>query len=192
MNLGAFFMLPGHHVAAWRHQDAKTDEIFDFKYVAQLAQLAEQGKFDAVFVADGYSYEHNGKDQQRVGISFEPFTLLSALSAVTNRIGLVGTVSTTYNEPFNVARKFASLDLLSKGRAGWNVVTSGRDSEANNFNLDFHLQHHYRYERAEEFVDVVTKLWDGWEEDAIIANKATGQYATGNKIHSINHEGNWF
>ncbi|MCR8657155.1 LLM class flavin-dependent oxidoreductase [Paenibacillus endoradicis] len=192
MKLGAFFMIPGHHVASWRHKEANTDGIFNFDFLKELALTAERGKFDALFVADGYSYEHNGKDSQRVGISFEPFTLLSAVSAVTSKIGLIGTVSTTYNEPFNVARKFGSLDLLSKGRAGWNVVTSGRDSEAQNFNLDQHLLHHNRYERAEEFVDVVTKLWDSWEDDAIVANKQLGIYAEGNKIHPINHEGQWF
>lgn len=194
MKLGAFFMIPGHHVAAWRHPKAEAHQIMSFDFIKRLAQTAERGKFDMVFLADSYAVR--GKNQtvlgQTVNTLFEPFTLLSALSAVTNHIGFVGTVSTTFNEPFNVARRFASLDHLSGGRAGWNVVTSSTDVEAQNFNLEQQLLHEKRYERAEEFVDVVTKLWDSWEDDALIIDKESAQFADSSKIHSINHKGEWF
>ncbi|GAA3325844.1 hypothetical protein GCM10020331_059350 [Ectobacillus funiculus] len=114
--------------------------------------------------------------EQTVTVRPEPFTLLSALSSVTERIGLAGTVSTTYNEPFHVARKFASLDYLSNGRAGWNVVTSATKAEALNFSKEEHLLHELRYNRAAEFVDVVTKLWDSWEDDALVIDKTAGVF----------------
>lgn len=194
MKLGAFFMIPGHHVAAWRHPKAEADKIMSFDFIKRLAQTAERGKFDMVFLADTYAVR--GKNQkvlgQTVNTLFEPFTLLSALSAVTKHIGLIGTVSTTFNDPFNVARRFASLDHLSGGRAGWNVVTSSTDTEAQNFSLEKQLLHEKRYERAEEFVDVVKKLWDSWEDDAIVIDKASAQYADASKIHAINHKGEWF
>ena len=193
MKLGAFFMIPGHHVAGWRHPEAEVHNILNFDFLKRLAQTAERGKFDMLFVADINAFQHNGsKNVQRAGISFEPFTLLSALSAVTEKIGLVGTVSTTYNEPYHVARKFASLDHLSNGRAGWNVVTSNTDAEAKNFNSDHHLLHERRYERAEEFVDVVEKLWDSWEDEALVMDKESAQFADGSKIHAVNHKGEWF
>ncbi|MGE7780580.1 LLM class flavin-dependent oxidoreductase [Peribacillus sp. NPDC097264] len=194
MKLGAFFMIPGHHVAAWRHPEAEVRDIMNFDFIKKLAQTAERGKFDLLFLADHVSL--NTQDEQVLGQTvntrFEPFTLLSALSAVTKNIGLVGTVSTTYNEPYHVARKFASLDHLSNGRAGWNVVTSGSDSEARNFNLDAHPLHEKRYERAEEFVNVAQKLWDSWEDEALVMDKESAQFADGLKIHAVNHKGEWF
>ncbi|MGE7759092.1 LLM class flavin-dependent oxidoreductase [Peribacillus sp. NPDC097895] len=194
MKLGAFFMIPGHHVAAWRHPEAEAHHVMTFDFIKRMAQTAERGKFDMIFLADGYAVR--AKNQKVVGQTvntlFEPFTLLSALSAVTKHVGLAGTVSTTYNEPFNVARKFASLDHLSDGRAAWNVVTSNTEAEARNFNQDHHLQHSKRYERAEEFVDVVTKLWDSWEDEALVFDKESAEFADSSKIHSINHKGEWF
>ncbi|MFJ7829628.1 LLM class flavin-dependent oxidoreductase [Peribacillus sp. NPDC097284] len=194
MKLGAFFMIPGHHVAAWRHPEAEVRDIMNFDFIKKLAQTAERGKFDLLFLADHVSL--NTQDEQVLGQTvntrFEPFTLLSALAAVTKNIGLVGTVSTTYNEPYHVARKFASLDHLSNGRAGWNVVTSGSDSEARNFNLDAHPLHEKRYERAEEFVNVAQKLWDSWEDEALVMDKESAQFADGSKIHAVNHKGEWF
>ncbi|MBO0996402.1 LLM class flavin-dependent oxidoreductase [Bacillus sp. SD075] len=194
MKLGAFFMIPGHHVAAWRHPEAEAHHVMTFDFIKRLAQTAERGKFDMIFLADGYAVR--AKNQKVVGQTvntlFEPFTLLSALSSVTKHVGLAGTVSTTYNEPFNVARKFASLDHLSSGRAAWNVVTSNTEAEARNFNQDHHLLHSKRYERAEEFVDVVTKLWDSWEDEALVFDKESAQFADSSKIHSINHKGEWF
>lgn len=193
--LGAFFMIPGHHVAAWRHPDAKADEVLKFDFYKRLAQTAERGKFDMIFLADGYAVGQNVSPTaigQTVTVRPEPFTLLSALSSVTERIGLAGTVSTTYNEPFHVARKFASLDYLSNGRAGWNVVTSATKAEALNFSKEDHLLHELRYNRAAEFVDVVTKLWDSWEDDALVIDKATGVFADQDKVHQVNHKGKWF
>ncbi|PZX07034.1 FMN-dependent oxidoreductase (nitrilotriacetate monooxygenase family) [Psychrobacillus insolitus] len=192
MKLGAFFMLPGHHVAAWRHPEAQADQVLNFEFIKQQALTAERGKFDMLFLADGVAAGATSSSfEQHASAYFEPFTLLSGLATVTKNIGLVGTVSTTFNEPFNVARKFASLDHLSNGRAGWNVVTSSGKEAAQNFGQQDELLHEKRYERAHEFVDVVTKLWDSWEDDAIVYNKESGQYADATKVHAINHEGEW-
>ncbi|PWV94294.1 FMN-dependent oxidoreductase (nitrilotriacetate monooxygenase family) [Paenibacillus cellulosilyticus] len=194
IRLGAFMMIPGHHVAAWRHPEAQATGVLDFNFYKKLAQTAERGKFDMVFLADGYAVAERFPEalEQTVNVRPEPFTLLSALSSVTERIGLAGTVSTTYNEPFHVARKFASLDYLSGGRAAWNVVTSGSDAEARNFNLDKHVQHDLRYERAEEFVDVVAKLWDSWDDDALLYDKASARFADRSKVQAIDHKGKFF
>lgn len=193
LRLGAFFILPGHHVAAWRYPTTKAEHVLNFEFIKQQALIAEQAKFDMVFLADGVSagYRTQAFEQQSTAY-FEPFTLLSGLAAVTSKIGLVGTVSTTYNEPFNVARKFASLDHLSGGRAAWNVVTSHGLEAANNFSLKDELLHQDRYERAEEFVDVAKKLWDSWEDDAIVYDKDNAKYVDKEKVHEIRHEGKWF
>ncbi|RCW44169.1 FMN-dependent oxidoreductase (nitrilotriacetate monooxygenase family) [Paenibacillus prosopidis] len=190
MNLNLFIMNAGHHEAAWRHPDTEPHSITDIRYFQRLAQTAEQAKFDSLFLADGLAINKNIKHGAFVGL--EPFTLLSALAAVTERIGLIGTVSTTYNEPFHVARKFASLDHISNGRAGWNIVTSGSEFEANNFNKDTHLAHSKRYTRAREFLQVTTSLWDSWEDDAIIIDRASGAFADNGKVHEINHVGDEF
>ncbi|EFM11542.1 Nitrilotriacetate monooxygenase component A/pristinamycin IIA synthase subunit A [Paenibacillus curdlanolyticus YK9] len=194
LRLGAFMMIPGHHVAAWRHPEAEAKSVLDFKFYKQLALTAERGKFDMVFLADGYAVHERYPEalEQTVNVRPEPFTLLSALGAATTNIGLAGTVSTTYNEPFHVARKFASLDHLSEGRAAWNVVTSGSDAEARNFNLEKHVQHDLRYERAEEFVDVVTKLWDSWDDDALLYDKDSARFADKDKVRAIDHKGKFF
>ncbi len=193
MKLGAFFMLPGHHAVAWRHPDAKADHVLNFDFIKEQALTAERGKFDMVFLADGVSARTTSNAfEQESTVRFEPFTLLSGIAAVTKNIGLVGTVSTTYNEPFNVARKFASLDHISKGRAGWNVVTTSASKEAaRNFGQKDELLHEKRYERAQEFVDVVKKLWDSWEDDAIVFNQESGQYADVSKVHTLNYEGKY-
>lgn len=193
LRLGAFFMLPGHHVAAWRYPNVAADHVLNFEFVKQQALVAERAKFDMVFLADGVSagYQTSAFEQQS-SVYFEPYTLLSGLAAVTSKIGLVGTVSTTFNEPFNVARKFASLDHLSSGRAAWNVVTSSGLEASNNFGLKEEPKHAQRYERAEEFVDVTKKLWDSWEDDAVVYDKERAQYVDKAKVHQINHEGKWF
>jgi FMN-dependent oxidoreductase (nitrilotriacetate monooxygenase family) len=194
MRLGAFFMIPGHHVAAWRYPDAEISGILNFDFYKRLAQTAERGLFDMIFLADGLALWGCGEAQitHAVNTRPEPLTLLSALSAVTERIGLAATVSTTYNEPFHVARKFASLDHLSGGRAGWNVVTSGSEAEAFNFSKEAHLLHERRYERAREFIAVVEGLWDSWEDEALVIDKASGIFADKDKVHTLDHQGAWF
>lgn len=193
LSLGAFLMATGHHVAAWRHPDVPADGGLDFRLYKRLAQIAEAAKFDAVFVADSVAAP-TADIASRMARSdhFEPLTLLSALAAVTERIGLVATVTTSYNEPYHVARKFASLDHLSGGRSGWNLVTSDAAAEALNFNRQEHFGHAERYARAREFHDVVTGLWDSWEDDAFTRDKASGQYYDPAKLHVLNHEGEHF
>lgn len=197
LRLGAFLMSSGHHLAAWRYPSAPTNGGLDFQHFKRLAQTAERGKFDMIFFADGVAVRQRGENAEELSrsgqvVHFEPLTLLSALSVVTEHIGLAATVSTTYNEPFHLARKFASLDYLSGGRAGWNLVTSATEAEARNFNLDRHPEHRLRYERAREFVEVVTKLWDSWEDDAFIRDKKSGVYFDAEKLHIPNHQGDHF
>lgn len=197
LRLGAFLPGSGHHVASWRHPEAQADGGLNFQHYKQIAQTAERGKFDMLFLADGVAVRDRGQTPEELSrsgkvVHFEPFTLLSALSAVTERIGLTATVSTTYNEPFHLARKFASLDYLSGGRAGWNLVTSATEAEALNFNRDKHMEHTLRYERAREFVEVVTKLWDSWEDDAFVRDKASGVYFEADKLHIPQHKGTHF
>lgn len=194
MNLGAFFMIPGHHVASWRYPDSESEDILSFDLYKKLAATAERGKFDMIFFADGYAvHDRNGVGiEQAVNIRPDPVTLLSALAVATKHIGLAATASTTYNEPFHLARKFATIDHLSRGRSGWNVVTSSSEAEALNFSKKEHLAHTARYERAEEFVEVVKKLWDSWEDDAILIDKKAGRFADPNLVHHVNHIGKWF
>ena len=178
MRLGAFFNPTGHHVASWRHPRAQADAGINFQHYVEIARTAERAKFDLVFLADNIcvrdaNMEAVSRSAQYVA-NFEPITLLSAISALTSRIGLVATASTSYNEPFHVARKFASLDHLSGGRAGWNLVTSGMEAEALNFNRDVHYQHGERYDRAREFAEVVVGLWDSWDDDAFMRDKELG------------------
>ena len=193
LKLGAFLMATGHHVAAWRHPDVPADAGLDFAQYKHLARVAEAAKFDALFVADsiaaatGTIASHMARSDH-----FEPLTLLSALSAVTDNIGLIATATTSYNEPYHVARKFASLDHLSGGRAGWNLVTSDNAAEAQNFGRDEHLGHGERYSRAKEFHQVVTGLWDSWEDDAFVRDKASGNYYDPAKLHVLDHVGEHF
>ncbi|WP_277960421.1 LLM class flavin-dependent oxidoreductase [Pseudomonas sp. RIT-To-2] len=193
LKLGAFLMATGHHVAAWRHPDVPANAGLDFKHYKHLAQVAERARFDTLFVADSVAAA-TGDIASRMARSdhFEPLTLLSALSAVTEHIGLISTVTTSYNEPYHVARKFASLDHLSGGRAGWNLVTSDAAAEAQNFGRDEHIGHAERYSRAREFHQVVTGLWDSWADDAFTRDKASGQYYDAAKLHVLNHSGEHF
>ncbi len=198
IKLGAFLQNTGHHVASWRHPDVPLDSSLDFGFYKRLAQTAERAKFDLVFLADGNAVwgdrGQGGEVLKRSGklVRFEPLTLLSALSTVTEHVGLVATASTTYNEPYHIARKFASLDYLSGGRAGWNIVTSSQDAEAKNFSRDHHMDHALRYERAREFVQVTTGLWDSWDDDAFIRDKASGIYVDPDKVHVLNHKDKHF
>jgi len=185
----------GCHIAGWRHPDAAIGGRHKLAHYQHLATVAERGKFDAVFFADSVAIAgpetrdaFGGTDVLRL----EPLSVLAALSTVTERIGLVATASTTYQEPFNVARAFATLDHLSNGRAGWNMVTSSHEAEAHNFSRDHHPEHEQRYERAREFVDVVTGLWDSWEDDAFLNDKSSGRYFDRDKVHEIAHRGRHF
>jgi FMN-dependent oxidoreductase (nitrilotriacetate monooxygenase family) len=197
MKLGAFLPYPGHHIAAWRHPNTPADGGLDFSYYTFLAQTAERGKFDFLFLSDGAGIRTHYRDKEELSrwgriVNFEPITLLSALSAVTKSIGLTATASTSYNEPFNIARKFASLDYLSGGRAGWNVVTSATDLEAQNFGLEKQLDHAVRYRRAREFIEVVIGLWDSFADDAFQYNKLSGRYFDPAKLHILEHRGEFF
>lgn len=196
MRLNLFINPTGHHQAAWRHPASQPDAGINFGHYAELARMAEAAKLDAIFLADNQSVRHGdpevvGRVAQYVA-NFEPITLLSALSAVTERIGLIATASTTYNFPFQVARKFASLDHLSGGRAGWNIVTSSSTNfEHLNFGGEM-IAHEDRYERAAEFVEVCRGLWDSWEDDAFVRDRASGIFSDMSKLHPLNHKGRYF
>ncbi|WP_458371500.1 LLM class flavin-dependent oxidoreductase [Pseudomonas lactis] len=193
LKLGAFLMATGHHVAAWRHPDVPANAGLDFAHYKHLARVAEAAKFDALFVADSIAAATDEVASQMARSDhFEPLTLLSALSAVTEHIGLIATATTSYNEPYHVARKFASLDHLSGGRAGWNLVTSDNAAEALNFGRDERLGHAERYSRAREFHQVVTGLWDSWDDDAFVRDKASGRYYEPSKRHVLDHVGEHF
>lgn len=179
VHLNVFLRATGHHAGAWRHPDARPELEHDIDYLAELARMAERGKLDSVFLADGYG---GG------GTKLEPFTQLSALATVTKHIGLIATVGTVYNEPFHVARQFASLDHISGGRAGWNIVT-GAGAAAHNFSRDEHPEHDSRYDAGEEFVEVVKQLWDSWEDDALLFDKENGRLIDPAKVHEINFQG---
>lgn len=188
MHLNAFLYGCGHHSAAWRHPDSRVEDLGDISYYEELAQLAERGKFDAVFFADG----HSVRDPAGAGTWFlEPITALSAMARATTHIGLVTTVSSTFYTPFHAARMLASLDHISGGRAGWNVVTSMFDAEARNHGMDVIPAREERYARAEEFVDTALALWDSWDADALTLDRA-GAYADPAKVHAIDHDGKHF
>ncbi|MEO5805607.1 LLM class flavin-dependent oxidoreductase [Devosia sp.] len=196
IKLGAFIMATGHHIAAWRHPLAQADAGHNIDHYREVAQTAERGLFDVVFVADspgGWDGASEPEVRARVGHAahFEPVTLWSALSQTTSKIGFVATASTTYEDPYLLARKFASLDHISKGRAAWNVVTTGADV-SKNFSIAGHPAHANRYERAEEVVDLVLDLWDSYEDDALIVDKESGVFLDPDKVHKVNHKGKFF
>ena len=190
LRLGTILHGASGNMSAWRHPAAAADASINFDFVKETALKAEQGKLDFLFVADGLYI--NEKSIPHFLNRFEPLTVLSALASLTHNLGLVGTLSTSYSEPFTVARQFASLDHLSKGRAGWNVVTSPLEGSARNFSRDKHPEHALRYRIADEYLDVVKGLWDSWEEDAFVRNKASGQFFGPAKLHTLNHEGEFF
>ena len=197
MKLGVSMIGLGYHVAAWRHPDVPADGSPNIAHSVHVAQTAERGKLDMVFLADAVGvreYDEPPGALCRFSNSsrFEPLTLLSALSMVTQRIGLVATLSTTYSEPFHVARQFASLDHLSGGRAGWNVVTSVTPMEAQNFHYETTPDYDKRYGRAAEFVEVVRGLWDCWDDDALVRDKASGVFFDPAKMRVLNHKGEYF
>ena len=194
MILGAFLFNYGNHAAAWRHPATPTGGLLDLGFYARLAQAAERGRFDFVFHSDGVGLndEHPEILAHTVTVRPEPLTLLSALAALTQRVGLVATVSTSYNDPYAAARKLATLDHLSGGRAGINVVTSTTWQEAANFGAPGPAGHGTRYRRAAEFVDVLRGLWDTWEDGAILADQASGAFADPSRIHTLDHRGEFF
>jgi FMN-dependent oxidoreductase (nitrilotriacetate monooxygenase family) len=190
LKLGAMVHGVGHGWGEWRHPNAQADASVNFGFYKQQAKLAEAAKFDFVFIAD--SLHIHEKSSPHYLNRFEPLTILSALAAVTDHIGLVATVTVSYTEPFQVARQFASLDHISGGRAGWNVVTSWLSGTADNFGKAEHPPHPVRYRIAKEHVAVVKGLWDSWEDDAFARNKQTGEFFTPGKLHALNHKGEFF
>lgn len=190
LRLGTILHGASGNMSAWRHPAAQADASINFEFVKQTALKAEEGKLDFLFVADGLYI--NEKSIPHFLNRFEPLTVLSTLAAVTRHLGLVGTLSTSYSEPFTTARQFASLDHLSQGRAGWNVVTSPLEGSAKNFSRAQHPDHALRYRIADEYLQVVKGLWDSWEEDAFVRNKASGQFFDKNKLHTLDHRGDFF
>jgi FMN-dependent oxidoreductase (nitrilotriacetate monooxygenase family) len=190
LHLNAFLMEAGHHEAAWRLPESNPRADFDLQHWIELAKLAEDAKFDSLFLADGPAL--TGSGAFRPPGQLEPFTLLTALSQHTSRIGLIATVSSTYNEPYNLARRLASVDHVSGGRAGWNIVTSAGADEAANFGLTDRPNHAARYERADEFLSVAKALWDSWESEAVVAEKESGRYADPSRLHGVAHAGTHF
>ena len=197
MKLGLNIVANGAHAAGWRMPGAKTDAALDIRLWKRMAQAAERARMHFMFWADGIAVRHSARDDDELSFNaridvYEPLTLIGALAAVTGRIGFIASASTTYNDPYHVARKFASLDHISEGRVGWNVVTSWSEQEAYNFGRDRHMEHGLRYRRAEEFVDVVFGLWDSWEDDAFIRDQAAGRYFDPAKLHTLDHRGETF
>jgi FMN-dependent oxidoreductase (nitrilotriacetate monooxygenase family) len=190
LHFNIFMHGTGHHESSWRHPRSDPAAAGTLEHYVGLARTAERGRFDSVFLADGVAAFPDVRHS--AACSFEPITLLSALTGATEHIGLIGTVSTTFTEPYNLARYFSSLDHLSRGRAGWNIVTTAGDDAARNFNLDANREHDERYERAAEFLDVVRKLWDSWEDDFEVLDRASGVYSDPDKVHRLDHAGRFF
>jgi FMN-dependent oxidoreductase (nitrilotriacetate monooxygenase family) len=192
MKLAAYLIGTGMHVASWRHPTSNPNASIDVKALQRLSKIAEKGKFDLAFVADSLAINHESHPQ--ILNRFDPIVLITALAAATEKIGIGATASTTYSEPYVLARQFASVDHISGGRVGWNVVTTAdaTGETALNFSRDKHLAHDHRYERAEEFIDVVQGLWDSWEDDAFVHNKETGKFFDPDKVHELRYKGNYF
>src|ERR1700745_3371291 len=194
LKLGAFMRPVSIHTGAWRYPGAWPDANFNFAHLKDLIRKLEAGKFDAFFMADHLAVLNmriNALKRSPPVTSFEPFTLLSALAASTEHIGLIATGSTTFDEPYHVARRFASLDHISGARAGWNIVTTSNPDAALNFGLEEHMEHSERYHRAREFYDVVTGLWDSWADDAFVRNVEDGIFFDPAKMHVLNHKGKY-
>ncbi len=190
IHLGCFPIHLGGNSGAWRHPDMQPDGSSNLEWVLNLAHIAERGKFDILFIADGVYV--SDKPIPFETNHFEPISILSAAAAVTRHVGLVATMSTSYSQPFTTARQMASLDLLSGGRAAWNAVTSSSANAGKNFGQDEHYPHALRYRMAEEYIEVVKGLWDGWEDDAFPRNKETGVYFDPSKMHRLDHRGEFY
>jgi FMN-dependent oxidoreductase (nitrilotriacetate monooxygenase family) len=194
IHLGLFIFPGGHHIAGWRHPSVPARDITSMVYYRDAAQLAERGKFDLFFVGDALAaLERDGRINGEAPLNnWDSVAICSAVSSVTSRIGLVATLSTTYNDPVLVAERFSSLDHLSNGRSGWNIVTTSNDDAAYNFGQKFHLEKNSRYDRAREFVNLTIALWDSWQDDALIADRASGRFADFDRIRRIEHNGQFF
>ena len=190
LHLNLFIHSRGHHEASWRHPDTSPLPLTDIRYYQDLAQRAEAAKFDSIFLADQLAL--GGDAAQAARTWLEPITVLAAIAVATQRIGLIATCSTTYTEPFNLARQFASIDHISNGRAAWNIVTSWLATAAANFGGEGQVSHADRYARGEEFMTVVKALWDSWADDAVVDDRVSGQYARGDRIRPINHRGDFY
>jgi len=194
LHLGAFMRPVSIHTAAWRYPGGLPDANFNFQHLKRFAQTLERGKFDAFFMADHLALLNmplNALMRSATVTSFDPLTLLPALAVVTERLGLIATGSTTFEQPYHVARRFASLDHISGGRAGWNIVTTSNPDAALNFGLEEHMEHDERYRRAREFFDVVTGLWDSWADDAFIRDVESGIFFDPSRLHTLNHKGKY-
>jgi FMN-dependent oxidoreductase (nitrilotriacetate monooxygenase family) len=187
LHLNLFIHGRGHHEASWRHPASSPFALTDIRYYQDLARRAEAGLFDSIFLADQLALGEDVDQAARTWL--EPVTVLAAVAVSTSRIGMIATASTTYSEPFNLARQFASLDHISNGRVGWNIVTSWLASAAGNFGDKGQVSHADRYTRGEEFMAVVKALWDSWAEDAVIDDRCGGRYARADRIRRINHKG---
>ena len=194
LHLGAFMRPVSIHTGAWRYPGAFPDANFNLAHLKRFVQTLERGRFDAFFMADHLAVLNmpiEALKRSHTVTSFEPLTLLSALAAVTERIGLVATASTTFDAPYHIARRFASLDHISGGRAGWNIVTTSNPDAALNFGLTEHMEHGDRYARAREFYDVVTGLWDSWADDAFLRDAESGIFFDPDKLHVLDHKGQY-
>jgi alkanesulfonate monooxygenase len=195
LHFNAFMRPASIHTGAWRYPGAYPDANFNLDHMVEFIQKLERGKFDAFFMADHMAVLNmpvEALKRSHTVTSFEPFTLLSALAMVTKHIGLIATGSTTFDTPYHIARRFASLDHISNGRAGWNIVTTSNPDAAKNFGMDEHMEHGERYRRAREFYDVVTGLWDSWADDAFIRDAERGIYLDPGKMHVLDHRGKYF
>src|SRR5882672_6536666 len=190
LRLNLFIASRGHHEASWRHPDASPLALTDIRYFQDLAQRAEKARFDSIFLADQLAL--GGDVAQAARTWLEPITVLAAVAVATSRIGLIATASTTYTEPFNLARQFASIDHISNGRAAWNIVTSWLATAARNFGGEGQVSHTDRYARGEEFMTVVKALWDSWAADAVVDDRASGLYAKPDRIRPVNHRGDFY
>jgi N-acetyl-S-(2-succino)cysteine monooxygenase len=197
IKLGLSMRQLGYHAGGWRHPDVPSGGAIDIDFYVRLARTAERGLFDLLFLADGVALRQRDEPpgslcRANQNVELEPLTMLSAVAMMTRHIGLIATASTTYNEPYHIARKFASLDHISRGRAGWNIVTSWSEAEAKNFNREHHLDYDTRYDRAAEFVEVVKGLWDSWDADAFAHDKQSGLFYHSEKMHVLDHRDKHF
>jgi FMN-dependent oxidoreductase (nitrilotriacetate monooxygenase family) len=190
MSLNAFLHDTGHHEASWRHPHSSAERVYDVSFYQELARKAETAKLDAVFLADIPAQMTD--TPYRASHGFEPVTLLTAIAGATEKIGLIATASTTFNEPYNLARLFSSLDHISGGRAGWNIVTTYNQAAAQNFGLDDVPSDDERYARAQEFLDVATQLWDSWEDSAVVTDRESGHFFEPGSVHHVDHKGRFF